>query len=74
MAGRIPLWETIVFRTLPFLNKLNMKSVYGGIRRLDYLKKHLRALYTNVRAIGKLPEHLHEINKVVFERSELIIS
>ncbi|MDR0914151.1 MAG: TnpV protein [Oscillospiraceae bacterium] len=44
-----------------------------GLRRLNYLKKHRRVLYTNLLTSGKLPEHLYEIDTAAFERSELII-
>lgn len=44
-----------------------------GQRRLDYLKKHKRILYTNLLTSGKLSEHLHEIDVTAFERRELII-
>ena len=44
-----------------------------GQRRLDYLKKHKRLLYTNLLTSGKLRAHLHEIDTTAFERRELII-
>ena len=44
-----------------------------GQRRLDYLKKHKRLLYTNLLTSGKLRAHLHEIDVTAFERWELII-
>jgi len=44
-----------------------------GQRRLDYLKKHKRVLYTNLLTSGKLSEHLHEIDVTAFERWKLII-
>ena len=44
-----------------------------GQRRLDYLKKHKRLLYTNLLTSGKLRAHLHEIDTTAFERWELII-
>ena len=44
-----------------------------GKRRLDYLKKHKRLLYTNLLTSGKLRAHLHEIDVTAFERWELII-
>jgi len=52
------------------------EEVYIGIwgqRRLDYLKKHRRLLYTNLLTSGKLRAHLHEIDVAAFERWELII-
>ena len=52
------------------------EEVYIGIwgqRRLDYLKKHKRLLYTNLLTSGKLRAHLHEIDETAFERRELII-
>lgn len=44
-----------------------------GQRRLDYLKKHKRILYTNLLTSGKLNVHLHEIDIAAFERHELIV-
>ena len=44
-----------------------------GQRRLDYLKKHKRGLYTNLLTSGKLNAHLHEIDETAFERHELIV-
>jgi hypothetical protein len=44
-----------------------------GQRRLDYLKKHKRVLYTNLLTSCKLSEHLHEIDIAAFERRELLI-
>lgn len=44
-----------------------------GQRRLDYLKKHKRILYTNLLTSGKLRAHLHEIDTTAFEWRELII-
>ena len=44
-----------------------------GQRRLDYLKKHKKRLYTILLTSGKLSEHLHEIDETAFERRELII-
>lgn len=44
-----------------------------GQRRLNYLKKHKRILYTNLLTSGKLSEHLHEIDVAAFERYELIV-
>jgi hypothetical protein len=44
------------------------ESGLWGLRRLDYMKKHKRALYTNLLTSGKLPEHLHEIDTAAFER------
>jgi len=52
------------------------KEVFIGIwgqRRLDYLKKHKRVLYTNLLMSGKLRAHLHEIDITACERRELII-
>jgi hypothetical protein len=45
-----------------------------GQRRLDYLKKHKRALYTNLLATGKLRAHLHEIDIAAHERREHIVN
>lgn len=50
-------------------------EIYIGIwgqRRLDYLKKHKRVLYTNLLTSGKLRAHLHEIDTTAHERRELI--
>ncbi|MCL2694864.1 MAG: TnpV protein [Clostridiales bacterium] len=44
-----------------------------GQRRLNYLKKHRRILYTNLLTSGKLHEHLREIDETAYERRELII-
>jgi hypothetical protein len=44
-----------------------------GQRRLDYLKKHKKGLYTILLTSGKFSEHLHEIDVTAFERRELII-
>ena len=57
--------------TLPDKPEYNI-GIWGQ-RRLDYLKKHKRILYTNLLTSGKLPEHLHEIDETAFERHELIV-
>jgi hypothetical protein len=44
-----------------------------GMRRLDYLKKHRKGLYTNLLTSGKLRAHLHEIDNTARERRERII-
>ena len=44
-----------------------------GQRRLDYLKKHKRVLYTNLLTSGKLRAHLHEIDVTAHERWERLI-
>jgi hypothetical protein len=44
-----------------------------GQRRLDYLKKHKRVLYTSLLTSGKLRAHLYEIDTTAFERKELIV-
>ena len=52
------------------------EEVYIGIwgqRRLDYLKKHKRVLYSQLLMSGALRAHLHEIDTTIFERWELII-
>ena len=52
------------------------EEVYIGVwgqRRLDYLKKHKRVLYSNLLISGKLRAHLHEIDITAFERWERII-
>ncbi len=48
-------------------------SIWGQ-RRLDYLKKHKRILYTNLLTSCKLSEHLYEIDVAAFERKELIVN
>jgi hypothetical protein len=45
-----------------------------GQRRLDYLKKHKRVLYTQLLTSGKLRMHLHEIDTTAFERWERMIA
>jgi hypothetical protein len=44
-----------------------------GMRRLDYLKKHKKVLYSQLLMSGKLRAHLHEIDVVATERKELIV-
>lgn len=44
-----------------------------GQRRLDYLKKHKRGLYTNLLTSGKLNSHLHEVDETAFKWHELIV-
>jgi hypothetical protein len=44
-----------------------------GQRRLDYLKRHKRVLYTNLLITGKLRAHLHEIDIAAHERRERIV-
>ena len=44
-----------------------------GQRRLNYLKKHRKGLYSILLTSGKLSEHLHEIDVTAFERRELLI-
>lgn len=44
-----------------------------GQRRLDYLKKHKRVLYSNLLTSGKLRAHLHEIDVTALKRRKLII-
>lgn len=45
-----------------------------GQRRLDYLKKHKRVLYTNLLTSGKLRAHLHEIDTTAREWWERMIA
>jgi hypothetical protein len=45
-----------------------------GMRRLDYLKKHKRVLYSELLMSGKLRAHLHEIDVTAHERWERIIA
>jgi mannose-6-phosphate isomerase-like protein (cupin superfamily) len=42
-----------------------------GLRRLDYLKKHRRGVYTDLLMSGKLSEHLHEIEMAAKEGQHL---
>jgi len=44
-----------------------------GQRRLDYLKKHQRVLYSSLLTSGKFRAHLHEIDVSAYARRELII-
>jgi ribosomal protein S6 len=44
-----------------------------GMRRLDYLKKRRKALYTDLLTSGKLRAHLHELDVTARERRERII-
>ena len=44
-----------------------------GQRRLEYLKKHKRVLYSSLLMSGKLRAHLHEIDTTAYKRWELII-
>lgn len=61
---------------IPNLNLPNEPEYEIGIwgqRRLDYLKKHKKGLYTILLTSGKLAEHLCGIDVVATERRELII-
>ena len=54
-----------------------LEEVHIGIwgqRRLDYLKKHKRVLYSSLLMSGKLRAHLHEIDVTAYARWELIIN
>ncbi|MDR2525196.1 MAG: TnpV protein [Oscillospiraceae bacterium] len=44
-----------------------------GMRRLDYLKKHKKVLYSQLLMSGKLRAHLHEIDTTARERGERMI-
>lgn len=44
-----------------------------GQRRLEYLRKHRRLLYMNLRTSSKLRAHLYEIDVSAHERCNLII-
>ncbi len=44
-----------------------------GQRRLDYLKRHKRALYSSLLTSGKLRAHLHETDTTAHERRERIV-
>jgi phage tail sheath gpL-like len=44
-----------------------------GLRRLDYLRRHQRGVYTDLLMSGKLSEHLLEIDVTAVERSEFIV-
>jgi len=61
---------------IPNLTLPNEPEYHIGIwgqRRLDYLKKHRKSLYSVLLTSGKLTEHLREIDETAFERRELII-
>jgi len=45
---------------------------YGWMRK-RYLREHRPVLYTNLLTIGKLDQHLYEIDKVCEEQMELLI-
>ena len=45
-----------------------------GCLRLNFLKEHKRALYTELMLDGKLPEHLSLINEDANKRLDYIIS
>ena len=45
-----------------------------GRRRQDYLKKHRKALYSQLLMSGKLNAHLHEIDEIASNRMELIVN
>ena len=45
---------------------------YGRLRK-RYLKEHRMVLYTNLLVIGKMDQHLAEIDKACEERMELLI-
>jgi hypothetical protein len=44
-----------------------------GMMRKDYLKKHRRTVYTNLKLAGKLFLHCHEIEGQAKERMELLM-
>lgn len=44
-----------------------------GQRRLEYLKKYKRTLYSSLLMSGKLRAHLHKNDTTAFERRELIV-
>ena len=44
-----------------------------GQLRLNYLKKHKRALYATLRLSGNLRAHLLEINETAHEQREIIV-
>ncbi len=44
-----------------------------GRRRLNYLKQHRRALYSELLTSGKLRAHLHEIDITAQNRRELLV-
>ncbi len=44
-----------------------------GQRRLNYLKRHRGALYSELLTSGKLRAHLHEIDTTAHERRERLI-
>jgi hypothetical protein len=43
-----------------------------GLRRLSFIKNHLKGIYTILLTNGKLSEHLHEIDEAAFNRMEQI--
>ena len=46
---------------MPIVSEVHLGK-YAELRR-EYLKKHRRVLYTNLKTIGKLTEHLAEIEQ-----------
>lgn len=47
-------------------------SKYGMLRK-DYLKKHRRAMYSNLLITGRLNEHLHEVDTIATRMVEQIV-
>lgn len=50
-------------------------ATYGrfGRMRLQYLKKHHRAAYINLKTSGQLTNHLNEIDREAYEMLQLLI-
>ena len=46
---------------------------YAELRR-EYLKKHRRVLYTNLKTSGKLAEHLAEIEQTALSRMDQMVA
>lgn len=55
-------------------NKTNYRIGKYGHLRLNYLKEHKRALYTELMLTGKLPEHLASIDKDAKKRVSDIVN
>lgn len=61
---------------LPNLALPNEADYYIGVwgqQRLDYLKKHRRALHVNLLTSGHLATHLRDVDAAARERRETII-
>ena len=58
---------------LVLLNQPESNINIWGKRRLNYLKKHRRILYSNLLLSGKLAEHLNDLSLAAGLRKETII-